>query len=247
MKKSQIIDLNKSFIHFILPKNSWRTNIKSVLTFENNILFLVKECRAETIGEKPFYQTGRYEYLAIEDNYGTSVFRTYSLDYQKTNLQYLSSKKNKKNILISDIEYLSFNVVNEIVSSNNPSNIFTEIEYEFENKKYNLISKCEYINYNSDDNKEKYLQPIMGYVPFVLNNIISYGYVVLYVKKGCVNGNLEFLISEKNSLFTIGKNENIIRKLIKLILNNLLFFSKKNEFSKYISLKSSKINFFRYI
>ena len=247
MKKSQIIDLNKSFIHFILPKNSWRTNIKSVLTFENNSLFLVKECRAETIGEKPFYQTGRYEYLAIEDNYGTSVFRTYSLDYQKTNLQYLSSKKNKKNILISDIEYLSFNVVNEIVSSNNPSNIFCEIEYEFENKKYNLISKCEYINYNSDDNKEKYLQPIMGYVPFVLNNIISYGYVVLYVKKGCVNGNLEFLISEKNSLFTIGKNENIIRKLIKLILNNLLFFSKKNEFSKYISLKSSKINFFRYI
>ena len=247
MKKSKIIDLDKSFIHFIGPKNSWRTNIKSVLTFENNILFLVKECRAETIGEKPFYQTGRYEYLAIEDNYGTSVFRTYSLDYKKTNLNYQSSTKNKKNILISDIEYLSFNEVNEIISSNNPSNIFCEIEYEFENKKYNLISKCEYINYNSDDNKEKYLQPIMGYVPFVLNNIISCGYVVLYVKKGGINGNLEFLISEKNSLFTIGKNENIIRKLIKLILNNLLFFSKKNEFSKYISLKSSKINFFRYI
>ena len=49
--------------------------------------------------------------------------------------------KNKKNILISDIEYLSFNVVNEIVSSNNPSNIFCEIEYEFENKKYNLIKQ----------------------------------------------------------------------------------------------------------
>ena len=92
MKKNQIIDLNKSFIHFIFPQNSWRTNIKSVLAFENNILFLVKECRAETIGEKPFYQTGRYEYLAIEDNYGTSVSRTYSLDYQKTNLQYLSQK-----------------------------------------------------------------------------------------------------------------------------------------------------------
>ena len=247
MEKIQKINLNKSFVHFIESKNSYRANIKSILTFKNNSLFLTKECRAELIGEKPFYHTGRYEYLAIEDNYGTSVLRTYSLDCKKTNLKYQSSKKNKKNILTSNIKYLSFNEVYEIVSSNNPTNIFCEIEYEFENKKYNLITKCEYINYNSDKSEEKYLQPIMGYVPFVLNNIISYGYVVLYVKKDGVNGNLEFLISEKNSLFTIGKNENIIRKLIKLILNNLLFFSKKNEFSKYISLKSSKINFFRYI
>jgi hypothetical protein len=246
VKKSKKIDLEKSFINFISSLNSHRANIKSILTYENNSLFLVKECRAELMGEKPFYQTGRYEYLAIEDNYGTSVFRTYSLDYKKTNLKYQSSTKNKKNILISDIKYLSFNEVYEIVSSNNPTNVFCEIEYEFENKKYNLITKCEYINYNSDKSEEKYLQPIMGYVPFVLNNIISYGYVVLYVKKDGVNGNLEFLISEKSSLFTIGKNENIIIKLIKLILNNLLFFYKKNEFSKYISLENSKIYFFKY-
>lgn len=248
MEKVKKINLDKSFIHFLGPKNCFRTNIKSILTFENNSLFLVKECRAEHVGEKPFYQTGRFEYLAIEDNYGTSVFRTYSLDYKKTNLTYKSSTKNKKNILISDIKYLSFNEVYEIVSSNNPTNIFCEIEYEFENKKYNLITKCELINYNSDKNAEKYLQPIMGYVPFVLNNIISYGYVVLYVKKVGVNGNLEFLISEKNSLFTIDKKQkNIIKKLIKLILNNLLFFIKKTEFSKYISLKSSKICFFKYL
>lgn len=246
-KNQKKIDLRKSFLHFISPENSHRTNIKSILTYENNSLFLVKECRAENMGKKPFYQTGRYEYLNIEDNYGTSVFRTYSLDYKKTNLQYQSSTKNKKNILISDIKYLSFNEVNEIVSSNNPSNIFCEIEYEFENKKYNLISKCEYINYNSDNNKEKYLQPIMGYVPFVANNIISYGYAVLNIKEK-VNGNLEFLISEKNSLFTIDKQQkNIIKKLIKSILNNLLFFVKKNEFSKYISLESSKICFFKYL
>jgi len=246
-KNQKKIDLRKSFVHFISPNHSWRTNIKSILTYENNSLFLVKECRAEIMGKKPFYQMETYEYLAIEDNYGTSVFRTHSLDYRETNLQYQSSTKNKKNILISDIKYLSFNEVNEIVSSNNPSNIFCEIEYEFENKKYNLISKCEYINYNSDNNKEKYLQPIMGYVPFVANNIINYGYVVLNIKEK-VNGNLEFLLSEKNSLFTIHKQQkNTIKKLIKLILNNLLFFVKKNEFSKYISLESSKISFFKYL
>ena len=244
-KKLTKINLEKSFVHFIDPEDSWRVNIKSILTFENNSFFLTKECRAEAMGEKPFYQTGRYEFLAIVDNYGTSVFRTYSLDYKKTNLDYLSSRKINKNILMSDIEYLSFNEVYEIVSSKNSSNIFCEIEYEFENKKYNLITKCEYINYSSGKNEEKYLQPIMGYVPFILNNITSYGYVVLHVKEK-VNGNLEFLVSEKRPLLTIGKNENIIRKFFKLILNNLLFFYKKNEFSKYISLKNSKIYFFKY-
>ena len=123
-KKSIKTDLEKSFVHFIGPKSSWRTSIKSILTFENNSFFLTKECRAETMSEKPFYQTGRYEYLAIVDNYGTSVYRTFSLDYKKTNFTYETSIKNNKNILMSDIEYLSFNEVYEIVSSNNPTNLF---------------------------------------------------------------------------------------------------------------------------
>ena len=244
-KKSIKTDLEKSFVHFIGPKSSWRTSIKSILTFENNSFFLTKECRAETMSEKPFYQTGRYEYLAIVDNYGTSVYRTFSLDYKKTNFTYETSIKNNKNILMSDIEYLSFNEVYEIVSSNNPTNLFCEIEYEFENKKYNLISKCEYINYNTIKNDEKYLQTIMGYVPFILNNTLRYGYVALNINEK-VNGNLEFLLCEKSSLFSIRENNNLIKKLIKETLNKLLFFSKKNNFSKLISLKESKISFFRY-
>lgn len=244
-KKSNKINIEKSFIHFIDYPDSWRVNIKSILTCENNSFFLVKECRAETLGPKPFYHTARYECLAIVDNYGTSVFRTYSLDYKKTNLKYQLLPENKKNILISDVEYLSFNEVNEIISSNNPTNIFCEIEYELENKKYNLTTKCEYINYGSNKNEEKYLQPIMGYVPFILNNIINYGYVALNIKEKA-DTTLEFLLSEKNALFTISKNEKTINQFIKLILNNLLFFCKKNEFSKYISLKCNKICFFKY-
>ena len=146
---------------------------------------------------------------------------------------------------MTDIEYISFEKANEIVSSNDPLNIFCEIEYEYENKKYNLISKCEYINYNTIKNDEKYLQTIMGYVPFILNNTLRYGYVALNINEK-VNGNLEFLLCEKSSLFSIRENNNLIKKLIKETLNKLLFFSKKNNFSKLISLKESKISFFRY-
>ena len=247
-KNQKKIDLKKSFVHFIGPKNSWRTNIKSILTFENNSLFLVKECRAELVGANPFNHRGRYEFLSIVDDDKTHFIRTKPLDRNFKNIQLNAQMKNKKNIVKADIEYLSFERVNEIVSSDETSSIYCEIEYEYESIKYNLTSKCEYINYNTLKNNEKYLQPIMGYVPFILDNNLRYGYVVIKVNEK-VNGNLEFLLNEKSSLFSLsldGKN-NLIKKLIKNILNNLLFFMKQNNFTKLISLENSKINFFRYI
>ena len=248
MKKEQKIDLRKSFVHFIDPKNSWRTNIKSIITFKNNSLFLVKECRAELVGATPFNHPGRYEFLGVVDDDKTHFIRTKPLDFNFKNIQLNAQMKNKKNIVKADIEYLSFERVNEIVSSDKTTNIYCEIEYEYESIKYNLTSKCEYINYNTLKNNEKYLQPIMGYVPFILDNNLRYGYVVINVNKK-VNGNLEFLLNEKSSLFSLSLDgkDNLIKKLVKNILNNLLFFMKQNNFTKLISLENSKINFFRYI
>ena len=247
-KNQKKIDLKKSFVHFIGPKNSWRTNIKSILTFENNSLFLVKECRAELVGANPFNHRGRYEFLSIVDDDKTHFIRTKPLDRNFKNIQLNAQMKNKKNIVKADIEYLSFERVNEIVSSDETSSIYCEIEYEYESIKYNLTSKCEYINYSTLKNNEKYLQPIMGYVPFILDNNLRYGYVVIKVNEK-VNGNLEFLLNEKSSLFSLSLDgkDNLIKKLIKNILNNLLFFMKQNNFTKLISLENSKINFFRYI
>jgi len=248
MNKTQKIDLNKSFVYSLGPKNSFRTNIKSILTFENNSLFLVKECRAELVGANPFNHPGRYEFLGIVNSDKTHFIRTTPLDSNFKNIQLNAPIKNKKIIVKADIEYLSFEKVNEIVSSDETSNIYCEIEYEYESIKYNLTSECEYINYNTLKNDEKYLQPIMGYVPFILDNNLRYGYVVINVNKK-VNGNLEFLLNEKSSLFSLSLDEkgNLIKKLIKNILNNLLFFMKQNNFTKLISLENSKINFFRYI
>ena len=247
-KNQKKIDIEKSFVNFIGPNTSFRTNIKSILTFENKTLFLLKECRAEIIGANPFNHSERYEIFNIVDGDKTYSIRTKPLVGNFKDIQINTQKKNKKNIVNSDIEYLSFERVNEIVSSHETSSIYCEIEYKYESIKYNLTTKCEYINYNSLKNNEKFVQPIMGYVPFILDNNLRYGYVVLKVNEE-VNGNLEFLLNEKSSLFSLSldRENNLIKRLIKKILNNLLFFMKKNNFTKLVSLENSKIKFFRYI
>ena len=151
----------------------------------------------------------------------------------------------KKYIVESNVNYLSFEKVHEAVSSGKTINIYCEIEYDYEAIKYNLISKCEFINYNPEKHNEKYLQPIMGYVPFILKNQLRYGYVVLNVSEK-KNECLEFLLNEKTGIFNTNPKQNLIILFIKKILNILLFFVKKSDFTELISIKESKINFFSY-
>ena len=141
-----MINIDKSFVHFVGEKNSWRTNIKSILSTENKKIFLVKECRAESVGEHPFFNhPNRYEFLGIIEDDKTHFIRTSSVDANKGNVQLNAQLKNKKYIVESNVNYLSFEEVNEIVSSGKTINIYCEIEYEYEGIKYSLISKCEYI------------------------------------------------------------------------------------------------------
>ena len=85
----------------------------------------------------------------------------------------------------------------------------------------------------------------MGYVPFVHKNQLRYGYVVLHITEK-KNGYLEFLLNEKTGILNTNPKQNLIRLNIKKILNMFLFFVKKNDFTKVISIKESKINFFTY-
>ena len=241
-----MINIDKSFIHFVGEKNFWRTNIKSILSTENKKFFLVKECRAESVGEHPFFNhPGRYEFLGIIEDDKTHFIRTSSVDVNKGNVQLNDPMKNKKYIVESNVNYLSFEEVGEILSSGKTINIYCEIEYEYEGIKYSLISKCEYINYNTNKNDDKYLQPIMGYVPFILKNQLRYGYVVLNVNEK-KNGCLEFLLNEKTAIFNINQKKNLIKFFIKKILNIFIFFMKKNDFTELICIKESKINFLSY-
>ena len=242
----RVINIHKSFIHLVEEKNSHRNNIESILSTENKKFFLLKECRAElSPSEKPFSHPGRYEFFPIVEGDKTHLIRTSAVDGNKGNIQLNAIPKNKKYIVESNVNYLSFEKVYEIVLSRKTNNIYCEIEYEYEAIKYSLISKCEYINYNTKKNSDKYLQPIMGYVPFILKNQLRYGYVVLNINEK-KNGCLEFLLNEKLSIFHINPKQNLIRLFIKKILNIFLFFVKKNSFTELISIKESKINFFLY-
>ena len=240
-----MINIHKSFIHFIGEQNSWRTNIKTILSTKNKKYFLVKECRAELVGEHPFFYQNRYEFLGIVEDDKTHIIRTSAVGSKQRNVQLNAPLKNKKYIVESNVNYLSFEKVNEIVSSGKTINIYCEIEYEYEGIKYSLITKCEYINYNTEKNGDKYLQPIMGYVPFILKNQLRYGYVVLNVNEK-KNGCLEFLLNEKTAIFNINQKKNLIKFFIKKILNIFIFFIKKNDFTERTCIKESKINFFSY-
>ena len=102
-----------------------------------------------------------------------------------------------------------------------------------------------HINYNSEKKSYKYLQPIIGYVPFILKNQLRYGYAVFYVEEN-TNGFLEFVLSQKSNIFKIESKQNLIKLLIKKFLNMLLFSVKVNDLTTLISIKKSKVKFFQY-
>jgi len=85
----------------------------------------------------------------------------------------------------------------------------------------------------------------MGYVPFILKNQLRYGYVVLNINEK-KNGYLEFLLNKKTAIFNVNAKQNLIKLFIRKILNIVLFFIKKNDFTEIVSIKNSKINFFSY-
>ena len=91
-----MIDIRKSFIHFINSKGfRWRTNIETVLSTENKNIYLVKECRSEAISQRPFFDhKGRYEFLGIVDNNKTYIIRTSSTDGNKGNIQLFRIDRN---------------------------------------------------------------------------------------------------------------------------------------------------------
>lgn len=240
------IDIDKSFIIFNGEKNSFRSNIESVLISDDKIIYLLKECRAETIGKDPFINKAIYEFLPIVENNKTHFFRTSSVDGRKySNLQLNAKTTNKKYIYKSNFNILNFDEAYKLITSSQVKKIFCEIEFTLENKKYRLITKCDMINYNTKTNEAKYLQPIMGYLPIIYKEKIRYGYGSLNLQKDTA-GNLEFLLNSKTQIFDIYPNQKFIKKNIKKLLNKSLFFYKKNDFTEVIRAKNSNLNFLVY-
>ena len=247
-KFSEEIHLESSFIFFISEDriDQCRVNIKTILRNEtkNKNYFLVKECRAEAIDKNPFKNhSGRYEYLGIvhekalflrHKSFGNQINSELPIEYNDIKI---NSKK---------VKLLKNTDVVEILKKRKEEKIFCKINFNFENFNYSIISECEYINFPgpTHNNKQEFLQPILGYIPFIINGKIYVSYVVTHVADN-IESDLDILVRDKFPIYTHFDN-NLVKNCIKLVLNKLLFFLRKNEFEKYISVKS-KIQFYTYI
>jgi hypothetical protein len=245
------IDLDNSYIYLKNPDkgNSWRLAIKSVLLdiTENTYYYLTKECLAELIGEKPFDHEAKSEFLAVVDsNNNAYCIRNSPVlfnDFDQS--AYQINKNIVDGIFIKKRDYknIDFVNINKKLKKQNLKSLYNKFYYEFQNKKFIIFNKVEYLNYQKSSLKD-YLQPIYGYVPFLKDNKIFISYVVSYLEKER-QGNLEFRLRTNQKL---KKYLPSYKNKLKLIIKRLFFFSLKrikiSNFYEKISLVKFKANFY---
>ena len=218
-----MIDIENSSIHLLGEKNCWRANVQSILFSKNKSLILTKECRSEIISSSnPFDLSDRNEVMALIENDQVFLLRNNSVTL---NSKYEVTREDKikaiKNLPEKNFNALDFDKAQNLISTNKIKNIICKIEYIYNNESFSLISKCEYINYNIESSSKKYLQPIIGYVPFVLNGEKKIAYVACNLNKE-KNSDIFFIIREKAPIFNMKKNR-FFRNLVSKILNFCLF------------------------
>ena len=252
------IDLKKSFI-YLNPneENTWRTNIKSILEdhSSNTKYFLTKECRAELIGKYPFDHTAKSELCVVLNDKKFRVnIRDMPINKKKDfHSHFYETKLSDDDICLQSIDYKKIEFKEIINSLNNRklADLYVKFSYEFERKTYTIFTQVEYLNFKGkkkssyEATQENYLQPICGYVPFIMNENIYISYVVKYIGN-IFEGNLEFILRKNISAKYFSTPEtsfikNVLRKLSLFIMSPI----KISEFSSKISIKDSKMEFYQ--
>lgn len=125
-------------------------------------------------------------------------------------------------------------------------NVYSKISFEYDNKRFSLFSKVEYINFNGEENKDNhYLQPVFGYVPFLKNGKIYIAYSVKYIKTES-HGKLEFrLRSNRPFINFVLKPERFISRMIFSLMKILTLPIKVSEFDELVSLSKSELEFYK--
>ena len=150
--------------------------------------------------------------------------------------------KEIKNLPERNFNTLEFKKAHTLISSRKIKNIICKLDYKLDNQSYSLISKCEYINFNIQSSSNKYLQPIIGYVPFILKDEKKVAYFACNLNEE-KNSDIFFIVRDRTSIFTTKKNS-FLTKFIKKILNHCFFFIKKKEFTKVVQIKEYKVSLF---
>ena len=250
----EFIDLEESFVYLNPDENNcWRAAIKSILINEitNRKYYITKECRAESIGEKPFDHPAKSEFCVVIDSehnrWNIRNLPIFKFNEYGNHFYEVKNKNFKDEIYIKKSQYrlLKFNDVINYLKQRSSENLYTKFSYEYQSIKYVIFSRVEYINFKGKKkNGKEYLQPIYGYVPFLKDEKINIGYIVKYLDEEN-EGNLELRLRNNQDLKNfISRKENY---LINFIRKSILFFLssiKISEFCEKISIENSKIEFF---
>ena len=239
-----MIDIENSSVYLLGEKNGWRANVKSILFSKDKSFILTKECRSEKMSSSnPFDLTDKNETMALIENDKVYILRNHAISL---NSKYEITREDKikaiKNLPEKDFNALEFKKAYTLISSRKIKNIICKLDYKLDNQNYSLISKCEYINFNIPFGSNKYLQPIIGYVPFILKGEKKVAYVACNLNEE-KNSDIFFIVRDRTSIFSIKKNS-FFKNFIKKILNHCLFFLKKKEFTKVIQIKEYKMSLF---
>ena len=167
-----MVDIENSSVYLLGEKNCWRANVKSILYSKDKSFILTKECRSEKMSSSnPFEHPDRNEVMALIENDQVYILRSHSI---ALNSKYEITREDKikaiKNLPERNFNTLEFKKAHTLISSRKIKNIICKLDYKLDNQSYSLISKCEYINFNIQSSSNKYLQPIIGYVPFILKD-----------------------------------------------------------------------------
>ena len=238
-----MVDIENSSVYLLGEKNCWRANVKSVLFSKRKSFILTKECRSEAMSSSnPFEIDDRNEVMALIENDQVYLLRNHSIS---SNPKYEITKEDKikaiKYLPEKNFNALEFKQAHKLISSREIKNIICKIDYKLNEESYSLISKCEYINFNIQSSSNKYLQPIIGYVPFVLNDEKKAAYVACNLNEE-KNSDIFFIVRDRSPIFRTKKNS-FIRNFIIKIFNGCFFF-KKNEFTKVVQIKEYKMSLF---
>ena len=218
-----------------------------MLKTENDTYFLLKETMAENMSKTPFANTNRHLVRFIVSNYGANIFRTSSVgNYRKNVFPYRNGIKITRKIAKTKAHKVELEDVYKILESLVPTTLYCSIDYVYEKKKYNLIKSCDYLNFNTKK-EDLFIQIALGIVPFVSikeGENINFGYAAINLRNE--NTNLEFLLNKIEPIFTVYKNDGLIKTTLKKVLNILTYFKTKNSFSERIVVQDAKLSFFKY-
>ena len=248
------ISLDESFAYLnAKKKNSWRVSIKSVLVNETDktSYYLTKECIAERIGANPFRHKAKSELCVVLDSEG-NTYKIRDIPFFKRNE--FGEHYHQRNFKTSDelrlkeasFEEVEFSKVICDLKNRKLGNLYSKFSFNYRGKKYFIFAKVEYLNFAGKNNEdEDYLQPIFGYVPFLIDGNIHIGYVVKYIEENG-GGNLEIRLRANKSLSSFFPQSNrLIIKILYKVVQVITSPIKVSWFNKVVTLTESGLTFYK--